>query len=201
MVPSNTFDKLLDGLSPDKKSAALEYRKLHERLSRFFEWNSAADPAALADEAIDRLAKRMAEGTSSQPVRNPSAFTLGIARLLLQEEARRQQREIETLRTWEMHNVALSTDAEDMSAALQHCLARLSPERRTLVEKYYACGEMKKAKLHQMLADDLGLTINALRNRALRARQDLEGCMRKYLEKYPSDVSGILCTSIQRKEL
>lgn len=181
-MPRDAFDRLLEELSPDRESAALEYRRLHERLSRFFEWNSVADPAALADEALDRLGRRVAEGNVGERVRNPSAFTHGIARMLLQEEARRQQREIETLRTWEMRDARSPSGGEEEDAALQHCLRKLPPERRVLIERYYADGEAKEARRHQALADDLGLTINALRNRVLRARQDLESCMRKLLE-------------------
>lgn len=177
------FGKLLGLLGPDEHAAAMEYRRLHQRLARFFEWNGVADPAALADEALDRLGRRIAEERSGQPVLSPGAFTLGIARLLLQEEARRQLREVETWHSWQIRDSASSPAAEEMDQALQHCLAKLPPERRTLIERYYASGELKKAKLHQALADDLGLTINALRNRALRARQDLEACMRKFLER------------------
>ena len=177
------FGKLLDLLNPDEETAAIEYRKLHQRLSRFFEWNSVEDPDALADKAIDRLCRRVGEDNAVEPVRNPSSFALGIARLLLQEETRRQQRQTEAERYWEIRDPVSSPEVEEMDKALQHCLAKLPPERRALIEKYYANGETKKARLHQELADNLGLTINALRNRALRARQDLEACMRRFLEK------------------
>ena len=50
-----TLKQLLHLLDPDERQAAVEYRKLHERLTRFFEWNNVEDPMALADETIDRL--------------------------------------------------------------------------------------------------------------------------------------------------
>jgi DNA-directed RNA polymerase specialized sigma24 family protein len=176
------FSKLLDVLGPSEEAAAIEYRKLHQRLSRFFEWNGVRDPDALADEAIDRLGRRIAEENARATVRNPGAFALGIARLLLQEEARRQQRETQAGKHWGLHDAASSTEAEEMDRALQHCLAKLPPERRALIENYYASCKLKKSELHRELANDLGLTVNALRNRALRTRQDLEACMRRFFE-------------------
>jgi hypothetical protein len=54
-----TLNIILDLLGGHNEEAAgVEYRKLHERLWRFFEWNGVEDPGALADEAIDRLGRR-----------------------------------------------------------------------------------------------------------------------------------------------
>jgi len=182
-VPGPTLDKLLSLLGPDKQSAAIEYRKLHQRLLRFFEWNAVEDPATLADEAIDRLGRKVLEGEGEEKVRNPSAFALGIARLLLLEEGRRQQQKIEAVRQWEKQTPDFDPEAEAMDEALQHCLGKMQMERRKLVERYYRFGSNDKAKLHQRFAHELGITVNALRNRALRARHDLEDCMRKFLKE------------------
>jgi DNA-directed RNA polymerase specialized sigma24 family protein len=70
-----------------------------------------------------------------------------------------------------------------MDEALQHCLKRLQPDRRRLIESYYTFGDRKKAEIHQSLAKEIGVTVDALRNRAMRAREDLEECMRRFLSK------------------
>ena len=75
------------------------------------------------------------------------------------------------------------SEAEALESALEQCLEKLPRERRILIEKYYAAGASKRARLRQDLADELGLQMNALRNRALRARQQLEACMRDILEQ------------------
>ncbi len=178
---TESLAKLLGLLGPSEGEAAIEYRKLHLRLSRFFEWNGCGDPMALADEAIDRLGKRAAEEADKQRVVKPFAFALGIARLLLQEEGRRKQRTIEAIRTWDTKPSDSVSLKEAMSEALERCLAKLQPERRRMLERYYLHTVKEKVQSHQKLADELGLTINALRNRALRARQDLETCIRMRL--------------------
>jgi len=175
--------ELLALLHPDEAQAAVEYHKLHLRLTRFFDWNNVQDPAALADEAIDRLAKRTTDPALNNDVHNLPAFALGIARHLLQEEARRQQKMADISRHWQAMESARTQEpqSEALDQALQHCLARLQPERRRLIESYYAFSGGEKVKHHQQLAEAEGLSLNALRNRALRARQELETCMRKQL--------------------
>jgi RNA polymerase sigma factor (sigma-70 family) len=182
-VHRETLKQLLDLLDPDERQAAEEYRKLHERLTRFFEWNNVEDPTALADETLDRLGKRAAETGIKGGVRDVSAFALGVARHILQEEARRQQKSAEISRHWNIRGPSPSSEAEEMADALQHCLAKMQPDRRELLEAYYVYSGNEKAKMHQKLAQDLGLSINALRNRALRARKELEASIRKRLKE------------------
>lgn len=175
--------ELLSLLHPDEAQAAVEYRNLHQRLSRFFDWNNVQDSMALADEALDRLAKRVAEPDSGQGVQNLSAFALGVARHLLQEEARRQLKMAEISRHWRAMESARTQepDQEPLEDALQKCLEKMQPERRRLIEAYYSYNTSEKIKMHQQLAEAEGLSLNALRNRALRARQELETCIRKQL--------------------
>jgi DNA-directed RNA polymerase specialized sigma24 family protein len=184
-VHKETLKELLGLLHPDEAQAAVEYQNLHQRLARFFAWNNAQDPTALADEALDRLAKRAAESTLNEGVRNVSAFALGVARHLLQEEARRQLKMVEISRHWQAMESARTREpeAEALEDALQHCLGKMKPERRRLVEAYYSYSGSEKIKTHQQLAEAEGLSLNALRNRALRARQELETCIRGQLEK------------------
>jgi DNA-directed RNA polymerase specialized sigma24 family protein len=184
-LQKETLKELLALLHPDEAQAAVEYQNLHQRLSRFFEWNNAQDPAALADEALDRLAKRAAESSMEEGVRNVSAFALGVARHLLQEEARRQLKMVEISRHWEAMESARSQEPESeiLDEALQLCLGKMKPERRRLIEAYYSFSGSEKIKMHQQLAAAEGLSLNALRNRALRTRQELETCIRKQLGK------------------
>ena len=180
-----TLKELLNLLHPNEAQAAVEYQSLHQRLTRFFEWNTAQDPRALADETLDRLAKRASESAITEGVRNVSSFALGVARHLLQEEARRQMKMVEISRHWRAMELARTEEpaSEILDDALQHCLKKMSPERRRLIETYYNYKDGEKIKMHQQLAEAEGLSLNALRNRALRTRQELETCIRRQLGK------------------
>jgi DNA-directed RNA polymerase specialized sigma24 family protein len=184
-VQDNTFKELLTRLHADEAQAAIEYHRLHQRLARFFDWNNAQDPMALADEAIDRLGRRATEHGMNDGVQNVSAFALGIARHILQEEARRQQKMVEISRHWRAMESARTQEPEssELEEALEDCLATMRPERRRLIEAYYTYAGSEKIKRHQQLAEAEGLSLNALRNRALRARQELEACIRSRLGK------------------
>lgn len=181
-MDKETLDKVLSLLAPDPEQAAIEYRKLHERLTRFFEWNSTNDPTALADEALDRLGKRAGADDLEHGVRSASAFVLGVARHLLQEERRRQARDAQAQRVWISATTGPpSPEIERMDAALQHALAHMKPDRRKLIQAYYGRSGAQKIKAHQDLAIEYGLSLNALRNRVLRLRKELEASVRRYL--------------------
>lgn len=184
-MQKETLKDLLNLLHPDEGQAAVEYQNLHQRLTRFFEWNNAQDPMALADETLDRLAKRASEAGITEGVRNVSGFALGVARHLLQEDARRQLKIAEISRHWRSMELARTGEPapETLDDALQHCLKKMSPERRRLIEAYYNYNGSEKIKMHQQLAEAEGLSLNALRNRALRTRQELETCIRRQLGK------------------
>ncbi len=144
--------RILDLLGINEEEAAIEYRKLHQRLSRFFEWNGVDDPMALADEAIDRLGKRAVEEGAGQRLLKPTAFALGIARLLLQEEFRRKRRAVDAIQHWEMQRTESIPEAEAMDEALQGCLAKLQPDRRRLLERYYLhTGRKRRGHIKSLL--------------------------------------------------
>jgi DNA-directed RNA polymerase specialized sigma24 family protein len=173
--------KVLELLDPDAGQAAVEYGKLHERLTRFFEWNNADDPTALADEALDRLGRRALD---DREIRSASSFVLGVARHLLQEERRRQARDAKAKRSWaDLSAIPSSTELERMDEALQRSLARMKPDRRNLIEAYYAHSGAEKIKEHQDLAARHQLSLNALRNRVFRLRKELELSVRSYLDR------------------
>lgn len=177
-----TFDKLMQLLGTDREQAALEYRRLHERLTRYFDWNGGEDPPALADAAIDRIGKRLERSDEEDPIQNVFAFALGVARHLLQEDVRQRKKATEMGALWSaMSPSSPAEEKERLDEALLHCLAQLPPERRNLIEAYYVHRE-NKSQSHQRLAMKYGITINALRTRALRVRQELEIAILHYLE-------------------
>lgn len=181
LVGSATFDQLLALLHPDREQAAEEYRRLHERLTRYFDWNGGEDPPALADQTLDRIERRIARSEEEGAIQNVTAFALGVARLLLKEDARKRKSASEAGQLWNsLTQDSASEEEERMDAALHDCLAQLPVERRRLIESYYEHGE-NKARSHEKLAMRYGITVNALRTRALRIRKELEAAVARHL--------------------
>jgi DNA-directed RNA polymerase specialized sigma24 family protein len=177
MMQPEFLDVLLEALGETREDAGIAYREIHERLARFFRLNNGSDPQTLADEVMDRLAKRTVN-TPKEKIASPRAFALGIARHLLQEDQRRQTRETKVARDWDVFSGATESDREQLLKALEECMNRMSEDKRKLLLAYYSWQEGKKIDHHRVLADRLGLTMNALRNRMMRARSELDTCVR-----------------------
>jgi DNA-directed RNA polymerase specialized sigma24 family protein len=171
---------LLERLALDD-DVAKAYQKLHLRLATYFRLRFPVEAEALADEAIDRLARRLADGTS---VDNPLSYALGIARFLALEAAARQKKQQQAARDAALELEQQQSDVESDPAlpALQACLGCLDPDSARLILEYYALdGGAARIERRQRMAERLGMTLNALRNKALRTRMALERCVRARL--------------------
>jgi DNA-directed RNA polymerase specialized sigma24 family protein len=154
------------------------YERLRFRLVTYFRMRFPADAEALADTALDRLAMRLGDGTA---VQNLAAYALGIARLITLETATRRYKEREAAseaqRLVELHEHPLEPDPA--APALRACLEALGAESATLILEYYAeSSGAARIERRQRLAEQTGLSLNALRNRALRIRERLEACVK-----------------------
>jgi len=156
------LDALLGALATDRETAGRKYEELRRRLINLLAWEQCQAPEDLADEVLNRLARRVMEGTSIPQL---DRFAFGVARLLMQEEGRKQKNRKALLRELRPVGADSSPDWPSLDA-MDLCLAALAPDRRKLIERYYA--EDRAA-----LARELGITVNALRNRAMRIRDEL----------------------------
>lgn len=158
------------------------YEHLHLRLVIYFRLRFPAEAEALADEAIDRLARRLNDGT---PVQNLAAYALGIARLLVLETGARQRKERDAAREamLEMERNRQEIEPDPALPALRNCLEAIGPESAAFILNYYSAesGANRIAK-RQALAEHSGMSLNALRNRALRIRIGLDKCVRARLQ-------------------
>ena len=177
MMQSELLEALLGILGKGTEDAAVAYQNLHQRLVRFFRLNNGSDPESLADEAMDRLARNAADRPSGS-IASPLAFALGIARHLLQEDTRRQVRQTEAQHDWSRLVAYAHSGDDSLLQAIEDCLARMPENKRELLRTYYAWSGKRKIDHHRQTADRLGLTMNALRNRLMRARNDLDTCVR-----------------------
>jgi DNA-directed RNA polymerase specialized sigma24 family protein len=60
---------------------------------------------------------------------------------------------------------------------LRQCLGELPAEQRDLVLDYHVSNKRAKIELHRSLAEELGVSPNALRLRTHRIRAGLEKCV------------------------
>jgi DNA-directed RNA polymerase specialized sigma24 family protein len=173
---ATALERLLARLDADADRAAEAYEGLRLTLTRFFDWRGAHFPDECADEAINRLARRLDEGAE---VDDPRGYALGIARLVLMERSRSPQLRQDELDEQTPAPVPVRTgEPEHLHDCLDSCLAALPPESRTLILEYYQDQRRLKIDRRVRLATELGLTAQALRSRAQRVRDRLERCVR-----------------------
>jgi len=188
------FEKLLDGLDADRERAGEKYQTLRLKLIKFFAWEGCAAPEDCADEAFNRLAKRLAEGEQIQDI---NRYVYGIARLLVLEDLKRRQRERIALEKLPATSHTAPDEAADQQTTicLRHCLQRLPPENHQLILRYYQGESRTRIENRQRLARDMNIPLAALRKRALRLREKLESCIAKCLKvKNARDDSEISAT-------
>lgn len=178
------FDKVLRCLDPDPEIAAEKYLVLRRNLVRFFEARGCYFSEDYADETINRLAKRLVEG---EEVREISSYCYGVARFLLLELHKEQEREEKAFREQPLHIVNAEPDHLEEHArrheCLNSCLAKLPAESRDLILQYYCGDKRSKIDNRKKMAGELGIPQRALRSRAVRIREKLETCMSRCLKR------------------
>src|SRR5579863_5308000 len=83
------LDALLAAFDPDRSQAARQYEGLRRRLTDLFAWEGCDAPDQLADEALNRMARKLSEGVA---IPHLDRFAFGIARFLIQEDLRARHR-------------------------------------------------------------------------------------------------------------
>ncbi len=169
--PDVPLGRLLDRLRAAGEDAGQAYESLRRLVSRYFEVRGRPDADVLADEVLDRLARRLDQGTD---VEDLGAYARGIARLVLLEAERRPRPasiDVEPPAPEPVH------DDEAVHRCLTTCLARLDPEARQQVLAYYTADGRARIDGRRRLAEHLGVSPTALRLRMLRLRVQLEHCI------------------------
>src|ERR1700679_612902 len=86
-VSKTSIPALLAALGQTPEESGLEYERLRSKLILFFSRRMLQFPEDLADEALDRLARRIVEGAVLDSI---PAFALGIGRHLALEQMKKR---------------------------------------------------------------------------------------------------------------
>jgi DNA-directed RNA polymerase specialized sigma24 family protein len=171
---------LLQHLGSDADAAGRGYERLRYRLIGFFTLRRFESPESLADETLDRVARKIEEGEAVAHLRG---YAYGVARRIALERAKRQERERRALRDrLPLLAASPAEPVEIRSTCLARCLDRLAPEARALLHRYYHPEGRPLGEHRQRLADELGISAINLRVRAHRLRAQLHGCLGRCLE-------------------
>lgn len=175
-LSQSSFDEFLAVLDPDRERAGRRYEELRTRIVKFFEWRAARLADDLADETLDRVARRLAAG---ELIHDPFKYSYGVARLVYLEAAKRQVKEQAIV--VEMPYRPREDDDDERMTCLERCLGELTDNSRMMILSYYRADKQARIDHRKMLAEQMKISVNALRVKALRIRAVLEDCVMKCL--------------------
>lgn len=189
------FDRLLTWLDPDPDRAGEVYEQVRWRLIAILAARRCSIPEELADETIDRVARRVVD-LETNYVGDKSIYFLGVMNNVHHEYLRRPA----LPRVVETHDDC--QPAEQTYVCLDRCLEKLAPHARQIIEQYYALEKREKITLRKRIAAKLGISSSNLRLRALRIRAKLQTCIQQCLElsdvRQPKRASGRLRADEER---
>jgi DNA-directed RNA polymerase specialized sigma24 family protein len=186
-VKDDEFEALLAQLDPDRERAGERYEMIRRKLVRFFEWRGCSGAEDLADETINRVARRLQEGVELRSS-DPYGYFCGVAHLVYKEVLRRASRERHALEKANRPPPFQPPKEEEPPdrrlECLRRCLDRLPPEQRHLVLRYHQ--RENNIRNRQTFARELEIPLNALRIRVHRVRRKLEVCIHECLHPAPA---------------
>ena len=181
------FNKFLAWLDGGVDSEGRNYLEIRERLVSFFDRKNCLNADELADETLNRVARRLEEEGKIES-ETPAKFCYITAKFVFMEYLRSAEKV-----SVPIDDVLLkSSDSSDNEErelkekrlnCLEHCTEKLETENRQLIFGYYFGEERIKIENRRSLAQHFGITLNALSIRACRIRDKLEACVKKCAEK------------------
>lgn len=178
-LTSEAFAKFLARLDADEERAGARYEALRLALVKFFDWQGVALAEDLADEALNRVARKIDEG---EALRDVPSYCHGVARLVLLEYRKSSvHRRVALEDVTPVAPPVEIVEPDERRACLEECLRELPVESRQLILRYYQDDRQQKIDARAALAAQLGIPLNALRSRAQRIRDRLEQCVKRCL--------------------
>lgn len=181
-----SFNRFLKFLDDGTESNGRSYLEMQRRLVGYFTRKGCAAPEDLADETLNRVARRLEE-EGAIDTETPARFCYITARFVFLEH-RRYERSISisapdsvaalngNIRS-DPTNADERVEKEKMLACLDECTAKLNSADRELIVRYYYGQQREKIENRRAIARRLGISINAVSIRACRIRSKLEACV------------------------
>ena len=170
-------------LGSNVEDAGREYERIRGRLIKYFEWQKCSDPEQLADETINRVTRGLEDGKEIW-TSNPLSFFYGVARNIAREQWGKQKTiSLEQIGPGARHlrqqeeNSEVEESQDEEIGCLEKCARTLPDAQRNLIISYYFGEKSMKIQRRKELADEFGISMNALRIRAHRIREELEACV------------------------
>jgi RNA polymerase sigma factor (sigma-70 family) len=184
ILETEKFEKLLNWLNPDRETAGQRYEFIRTRLIKIFYARGCYQAEEMADETMDRVAKKIDTlfGTYEG---DPALYFYAVAKNVLREFLR-NPRHTELSPILPDIETSPADNNEDYYNCLDSCLEKLSEEQRTFILDYYTDNKGAKVQRRKNIAASLDISAKALRIRAYRIREGLRKCISVCISQYQS---------------
>lgn len=175
-------------MDSDVNRAGEKYEHIRCGIVKYFECRGCARGLDLADETINRVARKLFEGADISD-QSFSSYFYGVARNVFHEHLRSpdwNQSYVDSI-PYTRHPAENPIEANERKdeyrqreirlACLDRCTGMLPPETRMLILSYYEGKERVRIENRRRLAEELGVPMNSLRIRVHRIREKLEACL------------------------
>lgn len=155
---------------------------MRSRIVTYFDRKNCLNPDDLADDVLNRVGRRLEEEGEIR-TESPAKYCYTVARFVFMEQLRSP-----VLREVPLENIDLRAGDEKADLALEreaglkcleHCSNAIDPAQRDLIIRYYSGEKGEKIANRKQIADNLGVSLNALAIRAFRIREKLANCIDK----------------------
>jgi RNA polymerase sigma factor (sigma-70 family) len=193
-LSAEAFQRFLDYLDAGAGTAGERYLEMHRRVVSYFDRKGCRDADTLADETLNRVARRLEEEGAIE-ASSPAQYCYVVARFVFFEYLRRGEHisvpfDDATSPGSALPEMQISepTDAESNDSqrrfkCLEQCLSTLTPPDRDLIITYYSGERSAKIEQRKQLAQRSNLSANALTIKASRIRARIEDCVTGCLGK------------------
>lgn len=184
VLSPDAFRRFLEWLDEGADSGGQKYLEIRRRLVTFFDRKNCLTADELADETLNRVARRLEEEGKIES-ETPAKYCYITARFVFMEYLRAKEKEGVALDDVLYQPVAVKERdsekelREKMLDCLERCTGKLETASREMIIRYYYGEERVKIENRRALAEKLGISVNALSIRACRIRGRLETCVGK----------------------
>ncbi|HEV7395716.1 MAG TPA: hypothetical protein VGN86_04325, partial [Pyrinomonadaceae bacterium] len=145
-LAEQTFRRLLAWLDQGVNTNGQSYLAIRERLLGYFDRKNCLTADELADETLNRVARRLDEEDGNIETEIPAKYCYIVARFVFMEYLRANEKMIATLDDVGRQAKAMSPEDRDrkekMLECLDRCAAKLEVSQRKLIFGYYS-GEQR----------------------------------------------------------
>lgn len=177
------FDALLNWFSPNRDEAGAKYEEIRNGLIRYFNFKGCTEAENLADETINRVARKFSTFNLENDHKHITYFYGFAANIYKESRKKIEQVELDPNLRAEPDDIQEINSKEITHQCLDGCLGKLSSEDSRLAVQYFCKEKSAKFEHRRNLAEDFKLKMGALHVKVHRLKATLRHCVENCMKE------------------